>query len=85
MADAEPTVEEDETWQEDNQTNKEHEAYETEQTEEGDGLEALQEAVEVMAAELEEAAEAGCDEEELAGLEDQIEGAVEALVTLKEA
>ena len=45
----------------------------------------LQETVELLATELEEAATEGCDEEELAGLEEQIDGAVEALVTLREA
>jgi len=42
----------------------------------------LQETVELLATELEEAATEGCDEKELAGLEEQIDGAVEALVTL---
>lgn len=45
----------------------------------------LQETVELVATELEEAATEGCDEEELAGLEEQIDGAVAALVTLLEA
>ena len=65
----------------------EHEAYEAEYDEVNDTDEMLQlqETVEVLATELEEAATEGCDEEELAGLEEQIDGAVEALVTLREA
>jgi hypothetical protein len=38
-----------------------------------------------MAAELEQAAQEGCDAEELDALEEQLDGAVEALVTLREA
>ena len=65
----------------------EHEAYEAEYDEVNDTeeMQQLQDTVEVLATELEEAAEEGCDEEELAGLEEQIDGAVEALVTLREA
>ena len=45
----------------------------------------LQSEVEVLATELEKAAEEGCPEEELAEVEDQLDNAVEALVTLREA
>ncbi len=64
-----------------------NEAYEAEYDEVNDTDEMLQlqETVEVLATELEEAATEGCDEEELVGLEEQIDGAVEALVTLREA
>ena len=44
-------------------------------------LQGLQSVLEVMAAELDEVAEAGGDEEELQGIEDWVEEAVEALVT----
>lgn len=50
-----------------------------------EGLSGLQEEVEVLAAELEQAALEGCDQEELDQLEEQLDGAVEALVTLREA
>ena len=45
----------------------------------------LQSEVEVLATELEKAAEEGCPEEELAEVEDQLDNAVEALVTLRGA
>eukprot|EP00438_Fugacium_kawagutii_P022912 Skav224174 [mRNA] locus=scaffold2007:411362:424288:+ [translate_table: standard] len=61
----------------------------------GDGSEApgdddeellgLQNMLEVLATDLDEAAAAGCDEEELGDLEAKVDEAVEALVTLREA
>ena len=67
-----------------------HDAMETqaegdEQEEDLDGLQALQEEVEVLAAELEDAAQEGCDETELEQIEENLDNAVEALVTLREA
>ena len=69
-----------------------HEALEAVQEEEAEpGLDddeefqQLQSMLEVMATEMDEAAAAGCDEEELAGLEEKMDDAVEALVTLREA
>ena len=65
-----------------------------ENAEDGDGeenydddeeLQGLQSVLETMATELDEVAEAGLDEEELQGIEERIDGAVEALVTLREA
>ena len=56
-----------------------------EQEDELDGLQALQEEVEVLAAELEDAAQEGCDETELEQIEENLDNAVEALVTLREA
>ena len=50
-----------------------------------DPLQALQGEVEVLASELEAAAQEGCDSGELESLEEQLDGAVEALVTLREA
>ena len=50
-----------------------------------DPLTSLQEEIEVLASELEAAAQEGCDSSELDSIEEQLDGAVEALVTLKEA
>ena len=50
-----------------------------------DDLTGLQQALEVMATELDEVAAAGHPEEELGAIEEQIDAAVEALVTLREA
>ena len=52
---------------------------------ENDEFVVLQDALEVLAAELDEVAEEGHGDEEVAGLEDQIGQAVETLVTLREA
>ena len=52
---------------------------------EDESLLQLQTEVECMAAELDELAEQGLDEGELAGLEETLDSAVEALVTMKEA
>ena len=52
---------------------------------EADALQGLQDEVEVLASELEAAPKEGCDSQELDALEEQLEGAVEALVTLREA
>ena len=52
---------------------------------EDEAYQVLQSEVEVLATELEKAAEEGCPEEELAEVEDQLDNAVEALVTLREA
>ena len=77
---------------EDAEVSAEHEVQEiedraeAEETEEiADGLQGLEDEIEVMAAELEQAAQEGCDAEELDALEEQLDGAVEALVTLREA
>ena len=48
-------------------------------------LHVLEEEIEVLASELEAAAQEGCDGAELGSLEEQLDGAVEALVTLREA
>ena len=56
-----------------------------EQENEDETYQVLQSEVEVLATELEKAAEEGCPEEELAEVEDQLDNAVEALVTLREA
>ena len=56
-----------------------------EDTNEDEAYQVLQSEVEVLATELEKAAEEGCPEEELAEVEDQLDNAVEALVTLREA
>ena len=58
---------------------------EGEEEDELDGLQALQEEVEVLAAELDDAAQEGCDETELEQIEENLDNAVEALVTLREA
>ena len=50
-----------------------------------DMLHPLQDEIEALATELEAAAEDGCDQGELDAFEEQLEGAVEALVTLREA
>ena len=48
-------------------------------------LHPLQDEIEALAIEPEAAAEDGCDQGELDAFEEQLEGAVEALVTLREA
>ena len=48
-------------------------------------LHALEEEIEVLASELEAAAQEGCDGAEFESLEEQFDGAVEAWVTLREA
>ena len=50
-----------------------------------DMLQPLQDEIEALATELEAAAQDGCDQGELDALEEQLDGAVEALVTLREA
>jgi len=50
-----------------------------------DEFQGLQETLEILATELDEAAAAGHSEEELSTLEQQVDDAVEALVTLREA
>ena len=52
---------------------------------EDNDFQGLQETLEILATELDEAAAAGHSEEELAALEQQVDDAVEALVTLREA
>ena len=48
-------------------------------------LHPLQDEIEDLATEPEAAAEDGCDQGELDAFEEQLDGAVEALVTLREA
>ena len=62
-----------------------NEADEGEDAGEDEEFHGLQSMLEVMATEMDEAAEAGADEEVLAGLEEKMDDAVEALVTLREA
>ena len=50
-----------------------------------DMLHPLQDEIEALATEPEAAAEDGCDQGELGAFEEQLDGAAEALVTLREA
>ena len=83
-------TEQEEQWhaEEGEEAVDEHEAYETENLEENEDDEALQylqDEVECFAAELEDLHAQGLEEGDLAELEEQLDGAVEALVTMKEA
>ena len=49
------------------------------------GLEGLQQTIEALATEIDELAEGSQADDDLAAIEEQVEGAVEALVTLREA
>ena len=76
----------------DGEAPEEQEALQTvQENDPGDGMEddeefqQLQSMLETMATELDEAAAAGCDEDELNGLEEKMDDAVETLVTLREA
>ena len=66
-----------------------HEVAEVNQDEEiesdSEALAGLKEEIDVLAAEMDAAAEEGCDAADLDAIEEQLDGAVEALVTLKEA
>ena len=76
----------EETYDEETAENDVLEAeYDMEDTNEDEAYQVLQSEVEVLATELEKAAEEGCPEEELAEVEDQLDNAVEALATLREA
>ena len=82
-------TEQDEQWhaEEGEEEGEEHETYEAENEEEPDdeALLYLQDEVECFAAELEDLHAQGLEEGDLAELEEQLDGAVEALVTMKEA
>ena len=82
-------TEQDEQWhaEEGEEEGEEHETYEAENEEDPDdeALLYLQDEVECFAAELEDLHAQGLEEGDLAELEEQLDGAVEALVTMKEA